>query len=138
MNIKAFHHICIQTECYVESLKFYTELLGFKLLKDNRDFHTRDHNSWLEAANCKIELQTTKKDTKFLPWSQYNSGPVHLALVVDDVTECYNRIKASGHKKFKVKPDGRELYPINENTTIFKVIAPEGTEIEICDKIGID
>lgn len=131
MKIKEFHHVCIQTEDYQASLDFYVNLMGFKIIKENRGFHTRSHSAWLEAGNIKIELQTPKKGTTFREWSSLNSGPVHICVVVDDAEEAYNFIKQRGYNDFKIK-NGNELYTV-EGSKIFKVKAPEGTEIEVRD-----
>ena len=139
MQVKAFHHVCIQTSAadYDASLKFYVEVLGFKVIKVNEGFHTRAYNTWLEMPHMKIELQTPKEGTSFNKWSKFNSGPVHLAFVVDDVQEAYEYFVAQGHTDFKIK-NGKVVYAVNENTTIFKVLAPEGTEIEIRDNPLLD
>jgi glyoxylase I family protein len=39
------HHICIQTNCYQESKMFYTDILGFKLIQETKDFHGREYNT---------------------------------------------------------------------------------------------
>ncbi|MBE0640226.1 MAG: VOC family protein [Bacteroidales bacterium] len=137
MNLEELHHICIQTEVYSESLDFYVNLLGFEIIKENYDFHEREFNTWIKAANCRIELQTPKKGTNLNKWSSLNSGPVHLAFVVNDVVAAYTQINQFGYKNFKMK-NGKELYSVNQNTTIFKIIAPEGTEIEIRENANLD
>ena len=38
MAIKMMHHVCIQTSNYRESLKFYTEILGFEIVKETKNF----------------------------------------------------------------------------------------------------
>ena len=43
MCIKILHHVCIQTDKYKESLDFYTNVLGFKVIRESKDFHTRDY-----------------------------------------------------------------------------------------------
>jgi len=48
MSIKSLHHVCIQTEDYQESLKFYTDVLGFELVSETANFHGRDYNTWLK------------------------------------------------------------------------------------------
>ena len=131
MNIQQFHHICIQTTEYQASLEFYVDLLGFEIIKETTGFHTRDFNTWLQAANIMIELQTPKKGTNFLKWTSLNSGPVHICFVVNNVREAYNHFKNSGYHNFKQK-DGQEFYEVM-GSYIFKVKAPEGTEIEFRD-----
>ena len=129
MKITAFHHICIQTEDYQASLHFYVDLLGFKIIKEETNFHTRGYNTWLQAHGMMIELQTPKRGTHFHQWSKLNSGPVHLAFTVDSVEEAYQFLKQKGHKDFKIK-NGQEMYTV-KGGSLFKVKAPEGTEIEI-------
>ncbi|ETJ29837.1 Glyoxalase I, partial [human gut metagenome] len=43
----------------------------------------------------------------------------------------YEKIKSCGYTKFKLK-NNKEIYKV-ENGFLFKVIAPEGTEIEFRD-----
>ena len=131
MSIKAIHHICIQTEDYEESLAFYTKILGFKIINESKDFHSRDYNTWLDLNGFMIELQTPKKNTNFNKWSSLNGGSVHLGFLVDYVDEEYERIKALGYNNFKIK-NGDIVYKVN-GEKLFKIKSPEGTEIEIRD-----
>jgi glyoxylase I family protein len=126
-----FHHICIQTPCYDESLRFYVDILGFEVLKESKDFHTRKYNTWLKNSSIMIELQTEKEDEEFIPWSKHNAGIVHMAFSTRDVKEKYTEIKNKGCSNFKLK-NGEELYKV-ENSYLFKVKAPEGTEVEFRD-----
>lgn len=131
MKIKMFHHVCIQTTDYKASLEFYKDFLGFELIKESPGFHGREYNSWLRAGGCMIELQTPKENEEFIPWNKSNSGPVHIAFVVEDVQAMYTFLKSKGYSRFKVK-NGLEVYEV-EGSPLFKVKAPEGTEIEIRD-----
>lgn len=131
MSIKMIHHVCIQTDKYKESLEFYTKILGFELIKETENFHNRDFNTWLRMGAFMIELQTEKKGDKLKKWSSLNEGIVHLCFLVEDVREEFERIKKLGYNNFKNK-NGVELYKV-EKSYLFKVKAPEGTEIEIRD-----
>ncbi len=135
MSNRIVHHICIQTETYKESLEFYTKILGFELVKETPDFHTRDYNTWLKLDTFMIELQTKKKDEKLSKWSSSNEGIVHICFLVDDVKAEYERIKELGYNNFKVK-NGEEIYKV-ENSYLLKIKAPEGTEIEMRDNAEI-
>lgn len=135
MKIKGLHHICIQTEKYVESLEFYTEILGFNIVKETKNFHNREFNTWLQLGSFMIELQTAKTGDELVKWSSLNEGPVHLCFLVEDVFKKYEQIKEKGYSNFKNK-NGQELYKV-ENGYLFKVKAPEGTEIEIRDDAKI-
>ncbi|MFT7616679.1 MAG: glyoxylase I family protein [Planctomycetota bacterium] len=131
MKITAFHHVCIQTEHYRESLDFYVQGLGFEIVHESAGFHTRDFNTWLRGGGMMIELQTPKAGTNFRPWSKNNAGPVHICFVVENVEDAYQELKNAGFHDFKNK-NGQEIYEIL-GSKLFKVCAPEGTEIEIRD-----
>lgn len=124
------HHVCIQTACYEDSLRFYTEILGFEIVRETPDFHTRSHNTWLRSGRFHIELQTAKAGEDLIPWNSKNAGPVHLCFRVADVQRSFDEMLHLG-ARFKLK-DGHPLYRV-ENGLLFKVLAPEGTEIEIRD-----
>jgi glyoxylase I family protein len=129
MSIKSIHHICIQTECYRESIEFYTKILGFQIVKETKNFHNREYNTWLSLGTFMIELQTPKSTEELNKWNSSNAGIVHACFLADDVQEEYVRIKALGYNKFKNK-NGEEIYKV-EDGYLFKLRAPEGTEIEI-------
>lgn len=131
MAIKMIHHVCIQTEKYKESLDFYTNILGFKIISETPNFHTRAFNTWLKLGEFMIELQTSKKDDVLNKWSNLNEGIVHMCFLVDNIEDEYNRIKSLGYEKFKVK-NGKVIYDV-QGGKLMKIKAPEGTEIEIRD-----
>ena len=131
MSKRVIHHVCIQTEDYENSLKFYRDILEFSVIKESKGFHGRDYNTWLRLDDFMIELQTPKKDNNFNKWSSLNSGIVHMCFLVDNIEEEYNRIISLGYNNFKFK-NGEIIYNV-EGGKLFKIKAPEGTEIEIRD-----
>jgi glyoxylase I family protein len=133
MTIKVIHHVCIQTEKYKESLEFYTKILGFQLVQETANFHNRDFNTWLKLGEFMIELQTSKKGDRLNNWSSFNEGLVHMCFLVDNVEEEFHRIIKLGYTNFKIK-NGQEIYKV-EDGYLFKIKAPEGTEIEIRDML---
>ena len=128
---RSIHHVCIQTECYEESLRFYTEIMGFEIVNETAGFHGREYNTWIKLEDFMIELQTPKKGDKLNEWNNKNAGIVHMCFMVEDVEEEFKRIKSLGYNDFKVK-NSEELYKV-EGSYLFKVKAPEGTEIEFRD-----
>lgn len=132
---KIIHHVCIQTSKYEESLEFYTRILGFELVKETKNFHQRAFNTWLKLGEFTIELQTGKKNEKLEKWCKTSEGIVHMCFMVADVHDAYEEIKSKGYTHFKIK-NGRVIYKV-EDGYLFKVKAPEGTEIEMRDlKLG--
>ncbi len=132
MNKRVMHHVCIQTSNYEESLRFYRDIMEFEVVSETKDFHGRDFNSWLKLGDFMIELQTAKSGDSLNNWSSLNEGIVHMCFLVDSVDKEYDRIVSLGYDKFKVK-NGEVIYNV-EGGKLFKVKAPEGTEIEIRDK----
>ena len=121
------HHICIQTNTYEESKRFYMDILGFKLINETPNFHGRDYNTWLDLNGFMIELQTGKNILD--KYNKESEGIVHFALYEDDIDEFVSKIKDNKEIKFK-KKDGKIIYQV-VNSKLVKLIAPEGTIVEI-------
>ncbi|MCR5146149.1 MAG: VOC family protein [Clostridia bacterium] len=118
------HHICIQTNCYNESKMFYTDILGFKLIQETNNFHGREYNTWLDLNGFMIELQTGKDNLE--KYNKEAEGIVHFALYENNLEEFVS----------KIKKDGNIIYNV-ENSKLVKIIAPEGTIVEIRDDENI-
>ncbi|BBK78403.1 MULTISPECIES: VOC family protein [Clostridium] len=131
MSKKIIHHVCIQTNDYKNSLDFYNQILHFEIVQETKNFHNRDYNTWLKCGDFMIELQTPKNNIPLNNYSTLNEGIVHMCFFVDNIHSEYEKIKSCGYTKFKLKND-KEIYKV-ENGFLFKVIAPEGTEIEFRD-----
>lgn len=131
MSKKIIHHVCIQTNDYKNSLDFYNQILHFEIVQETKNFHNRDYNTWLKCEDFMIELQTPKNNIPLNNYSTLNEGIVHMCFFVDNIHSEYEKIKSCGYTKFKLKND-KEIYKV-ENGFLFKVIAPEGTEIEFRD-----
>lgn len=134
MRVINIHHVCIQTDKYKESLDFYTKTLGFQLKKETPNFHERDFNTWIELNNFYIELQTPKKNKTNHNLKKEQNGIVHLCFYVKDINEILKKISMT-YNKFKLK-NNKIIYDV-ENGKLFKIIAPEGTIIEIRDQLYI-
>ena len=128
MEIKAFHHFCIHTAVYDASFKFYTELLGFALVKDDLHAPKRLHRTWLKRGPLMIELLSEKCNKKYEPYTNKNQGITHLSFEVEDIDKAFKEAMIFGAKN-KSK-HGKDIYRIKGGRQ-FKLIAPEGTEIEI-------
>lgn len=55
------HHLCIQTNSYLETIEFYTKALGFEVVQESPNFRGRDFNTWLKLGDFYIEFQTGKQ-----------------------------------------------------------------------------
>ena len=111
------------------SIKFYTEVLGMKLLrqKDYPDgkFTLAFVGYGDEADNTVIEL-THNWDTDAY---DVGSGYGHIALEVDDVYKATGEIRLRGGKVL------REAGPMNAGTTVISFVEdPDGYPIELIGK----
>lgn len=131
--MKQIHHICIQTPDYAASKSFY-EALGFELVQESPNFHTRDFNSWLKLSDFYIELQTAKADETLQDYSKHAAGPVHFALYVDDLKAEVARLEQLG-VTFLPKHGGNIYFVVDGHLS--KLKAPEGTIIELRDTFEI-
>lgn len=127
------HHICIQTDKYQESLKFYMDLLDMKIIDETKNFHGRDYNTWLQKDDFMIEMQTAKQGTSFHEIDADHAGIAHVCFWVDNIWDTYNNICKKGIDSF-IKHNNEDVFQVNGGN-LFKIIAPEGTIIEFRDKI---
>lgn len=126
-----FHHICIETAMYNESINFYTKLLGFNIVEETENFHGREYNTWLQNGNIIIELQTPKKrkleqTNSCLP----NTGLMHICFQVENLEDIIRKLESNGFFGFI---EGKKKYKIM-NSYLSKIKAPEGTIIELREK----
>ena len=96
MNIKGIHHIAIIAGDYERSKKFYTEVLGFTIIKET---FRKERNSYkLDLAIdgiYSIELFSfpNNRERASLPESK---GLRHLAFAVDSVAVAVSELMAHG------------------------------------------
>lgn len=124
------HHICIQTNTYRESITFYTNVLGFTLVNETKNFHERSYNSWLQSEDFYIELQTGKRNNRLTPFSKEAEGIAHICFYVDDLKAAQKKYQKRD-AVFLMK-EKQVIYHV-ENGSLFKLRAPEGTIIEFRD-----
>jgi glyoxylase I family protein len=129
--LRVLHHVCIETDSYEKSLDFYRDVLGFSVVKETRDFHGRKYNTWLKNVDILVELQTPKKKPHALSLflCPKRNGIDHICFLVDDIGKEVDRIVAAGHREFKEK-DSSPIYRV-EGVSLCKIVAPEGTVIEL-------
>ena len=129
-----FHHACIQTNCYAESLDFYTRVLGMTIEQETAGFHGRAYNTWLRAEDFRIELQTPKAGCSFLPMDSEHTAVAHLCFYVDDLEAACQALQQQAVHTFLLH-DGQILYQVH-GSKLFKLTAPEGTIFEFRDTLG--
>ena len=113
------------------SIRFYTEVLGMKVLRQKDYPDGRFTNTFIgyadEAQQAAIEL-TYNWDTDAY---DLGNGYGHIALEVDDVYAATEEIRQRGGKII------RDAGPMNAGTTIIAFVEdPDGYQIELIGKKG--
>ena len=104
MNFKNIHHVAIISSNYERSKKFYTEILGFEII---REVYREDRDSYkldLKIGNSQIELFSFRNSPKRLSYPEA-CGLRHLALEVNNIEEVINELNSNGIDTEKVRID---------------------------------
>lgn len=124
-------HTMLRTGDLDRSIRFYTEILGMKLLR-RKDYPEGKFTLAFigygdEREHTVIELTYNWGVDKY----EIGSGYGHIAIEVDDVYKAADEIAARGGKI--LRPAG----PMNAGTTIIAFVAdPDGYPIELIGKRG--
>ena len=129
--LRMIHHICIDTDCYKESIDFYVAVMGFTVVHEDMDQGQRTYNSWLKKNDILIEVQTPKHSEKVMPVKNGSilAGINHVCFLVDNIDLEVQLLKQRGWKNFNTKED--EIIYLVDGAKVCKVLAPEGTVIEL-------
>ena len=126
-------HTMLRVTDLAQSLQFYTQVLGMKLLRQKDYPEGRFTLAFVgfgdEQSEAVLEL-THNWDTK-----QYELGTAygHIALEVDDVYSACEKIRAAGGKVV------REAGPMKHSTTILAFVEdPDGYKIELLTAKKVD
>lgn len=101
MNIRSIHHIAILTDDYEKSKRFYTEVLGFEVIRETYRAERRSYKLDLAVAGLyQIELFSFPdfRERGSYPESK---GLRHLAFAVDNVDEAAEELRT---KDVEVEP----------------------------------
>lgn len=96
MNIRGIHHIAILTDKYEISKKFYTDILGFKILKETYRAERNSYKLDLEInGNYQIELFSFPDYRERASYPEAK-GLRHLAFEVDDLEAGIEFLRSKG------------------------------------------
>lgn len=105
MNIRSIHHIAILTDDYATSKRFYTEILGFEIVRETYRAERKSYKLDLAiAGRYQVELFS------FPDFRERGSYPEakglrHLAFAVDDVDAAAAELRIKGVEVEPVRID---------------------------------
>lgn len=124
MLLKKVHHIAIIGSDYQKSKEFYTEFLGFSVIRENYREDKDDYKIDLACGDLEIELFIVKNPPA-RPSYPEACGLRHLAFAVEDVDATVQWLQTKGIQTEPVRLDtftGRKM-------TFFQ--DPDGLPLEI-------
>lgn len=128
-------HVALQTSHFEAAIDFYTRILGAELLSRGR--FKRREMAWLKLgdgeAAVKLELFSRRDGETLAPWSDFTSGPVHLALRVPNLDAFLTAALANGATFHPSHPQPFTP-PVDGAKPIAYLLGPDGEEVEIRDE----
>lgn len=104
MDLQKVHHIAIIGSNYEASKKFYTDLLGFQVIRENYREERDDYKIDLALGDMELELFIIK-DCPKRPSYPEAYGLRHLAFAVESVEKTVNELKSLGIETEPVRID---------------------------------
>lgn len=104
MDLQKVHHIAIIGSNYEASKKFYTDLLGFQIIRENYREERDDYKIDLALGDMELELFIIK-DCPKRPSYPEAYGLRHLAFAVESVEKTVNELNSLGIETEPVRID---------------------------------
>ena len=126
MNLRRVHHVAIIGSDYERSRHFYVDLLGFKVIRENRREAQQDWKIDLRLQDMEMELFIKEGCPKRPGWPGKESyGLRHLAFRVDSVEDTVKELNALG---IETEPIRQDTFT-GEKMTFFH--DPDGLPLEL-------
>ena len=118
-----FHHIGVKCTNMDESLRFYTEVMGFEI---SEQVEVMGHPCiFLEKGGARIELESLGAATQ-APAGPPNAGLTHFAFYVDDIEAVSAGLRARGAAfflpPFKVRPTRKTAFIKGPDAVLIQLI----------------
>ena len=104
MDFNKIHHVAVICSNYQVSKKFYTEILGLKIIREVYREERESYKLDLEIGDSQIELFSFKNAPERVSYPEAR-GLRHLALEVDDIEETVRYLEGKGVKCEPIRID---------------------------------
>lgn len=124
MRLDKLHHVALIVSDYQASRRFYTELLGFEILRENYREERGDWKLDLRCGDCELELFWIPGSPPRVTRPEA-CGLRHLAFAVEDIDEAVRWLEERGIEAEPVRVD-----PYTGNRATF-FLDPDGLPLEL-------
>ena len=104
MRINKIHHVAIICSNYEISKKFYTEILGLKIIREVYREERESYKLDLELGDSQIELFSFKNSPERVSYPEAR-GLRHLSFEVDNIEETISYLESNGVKFEPIRID---------------------------------
>ena len=104
MNIKKIHHVAIIASDYQKSKRFYVEVLGLEIIRENYRSERSSYKLDLKLGDSEIELFSFPEPSK-RPTQPEATGLRHLCFYVDNFDETIQELNQKGIETEPVRVD---------------------------------
>lgn len=104
MKLKTIHHIAIIGSSYEKSKKFYVDILGFEVIRENYREARHDYKIDLRQGDIELELFIIEGRPARLSYPEAN-GLRHLAFKVDSVEKTVKELNSLGVETEPIRVD---------------------------------
>ena len=130
MKINKIHHVAVICSNYEVSKKFYTEILGLKVIREVYREERESYKLDLELGDSQIELFSFKNAPERGSYPEAR-GLRHLAFEVDDIEEAVRYLESNGVKCEPIRIDEFTL----RKFTFFE--DPDKLPLELYEKYNV-
>lgn len=104
LQLNQIHHVAIIVSDYEKSKKFYTELLGFEIIRENDRPQRHDVKLDLKLGDCELEIFGISNSPKRCSYPEA-CGLRHLAFRVKDIEDAVKALKENGIEAEPIRVD---------------------------------
>lgn len=127
-NVTGLQHLGIPAVDLQESIRWYTELLGFELIEEKDLPADNCHAVFIKKGNLVIELYQNDPESVKETASRKDGHIDHLALNVQDVKAAFEEMKASGCTMLDQEIQSLPFF--EKGVAWFTVLGPNGEKVE--------
>ena len=127
-NVTGLQHLGIPAADLQESIRWYTELLGFEVIEEKNLPEAGCHAAFVKKGNLVIELYQNDPEAVKEAAAIKDGHIDHLALNVQDVKAAFEEMKASGCTMLDQEIQSLPFY--ENGVAWFTVLGPNGERVE--------